>query len=475
MKGYSYKSITDPLYGNVGLSDLEADVVSAPSFQRLHNVRQLGLAHLVFPSAGYSRFSHSVGACHNAGRLYEAICENSTKAFDRDEYRTLRLAGLLHDIGHYPFSHATEEAVGSFYVEDSVIQPVDDGQLDINSPREIKRQGGFFEHEDVGGEIITHDGRLQKIFRDHGYDSDRLLQVFKKGEDNKLVGIISSELDCDRLDYLARTARTAGPPYGVVDVDFIISKATVDVEGVFCFEGKAAAAIDHLLLSRYFDYMQMVHHKTVAALEWSLKKCITAVLEEGLFSFNQQSVREMIATGEWASLDDPRLIEHFKKLEQEVANRPGMDVLKSHLASVLARSPAKQVWYWSEFVPPSGSHHERILSIAEAAVKRAATAMGLDPMRFTVEQVNFPITKTLPVRDDQERRLNDMIQSVNILYKGKRKGRALVDNPAMILRLLAGQFRSSISVFYLPMEGEPRELRDKIRKQMVAECGAIQG
>ena len=67
--GFNYKSITDPLYGYVGLSELEADVVSSAIFQRLHNIRQLGLAHLVFPSAGYSRFAHSIGACHNAGRI----------------------------------------------------------------------------------------------------------------------------------------------------------------------------------------------------------------------------------------------------------------------------------------------------------------------------------------------------------------------------------------------------------------------
>src|SRR4029079_8442307 len=136
----------------------------------------------------------------------------------------------------------------------------------------------------------------------------------------------SSELDCDRLDYLARTARIGGPPYGVVDVDFIISKASMDARGLFCFEHKAAAAIDHMLISRYFDYMQMVHHKTVAALEWSLKKCIDAVLEEGLSSFNQASVKKMIADGQWSFFDDPRMIEQFKDLEKQVSGRSGGDL-----------------------------------------------------------------------------------------------------------------------------------------------------
>jgi uncharacterized protein len=136
---YNHKSITDPLYGYIGLSELEADVVSTAVFQRLHNVRQLGLAHLVFPSAGYSRFAHSVGACHNAGRILDAIQLNAPSSAARGKKKqAYRLAALLHDIGHYPFSHATEHAIQSFYVGASVLNLA--GTLARRRPKPRRRR-----------------------------------------------------------------------------------------------------------------------------------------------------------------------------------------------------------------------------------------------------------------------------------------------------------------------------------------------
>lgn len=79
MDEFHFKRLTDPIHGTFGISQLESEIISSPVFQRLHNVRQLGLAHLVFPGAGYSRFSHSLGACHIAGRMVRAINQNSEK------------------------------------------------------------------------------------------------------------------------------------------------------------------------------------------------------------------------------------------------------------------------------------------------------------------------------------------------------------------------------------------------------------
>jgi HD superfamily phosphohydrolase len=82
MDGFHFRRLTDPVHGTFGISELESDVLSTPAFQRLHNVKQLGLAHLVYPGAGYSRFSHSVGACHVAGRMMRAINQNCKREWD---------------------------------------------------------------------------------------------------------------------------------------------------------------------------------------------------------------------------------------------------------------------------------------------------------------------------------------------------------------------------------------------------------
>src|SRR4051812_3869734 len=112
---FHFGRITDAVHGTFGISELESDIISTPAFQRLHNVRQLGLAHLVYPGAEYSRFAHCLGACHIASRMLRGINQNCNDRFDEDMIQMHRLAGLLHDLGHYPFSHAMEYAALDYY------------------------------------------------------------------------------------------------------------------------------------------------------------------------------------------------------------------------------------------------------------------------------------------------------------------------------------------------------------------------
>src|SRR5215470_8032693 len=101
MARFHSRRITDAVYGTFGISRLESDIISTKVFQRLHNVKQLGLAYLVYPDANYSRFAHSVGACHVAGRMMHAINMNMRRQFcNEDEIQRYRLAALLHDLGH---------------------------------------------------------------------------------------------------------------------------------------------------------------------------------------------------------------------------------------------------------------------------------------------------------------------------------------------------------------------------------------
>src|SRR5438046_9773791 len=111
MGSFDAKRVADPVHGTIGLSELEAAVINTGAFQRLRNVKQLGLAHLVYPGADYSRFSHSVGACHVMGRALEALRAYARVTIEDDDIQLYRLAALLHDVGHYPLSHELQEAV----------------------------------------------------------------------------------------------------------------------------------------------------------------------------------------------------------------------------------------------------------------------------------------------------------------------------------------------------------------------------
>jgi HD superfamily phosphohydrolase len=126
--GFNFIKVHDSVHKIIGLSEIESEIINTRAFQRLRNVRQLSLVHYVFPGADYSRFSHSIGVCHLAGRMFDAIYTKDTDEgkgprterihLSDEDYQLkqkIRLAGLLHDIGHYPFSHTMEDAIKLFF------------------------------------------------------------------------------------------------------------------------------------------------------------------------------------------------------------------------------------------------------------------------------------------------------------------------------------------------------------------------
>lgn len=458
---FDHKSITDPIYGYVGLSAVEADIVSTPTFQRLHNVRQLGLAHLVFPSAGYSRFSHSVGACHTAGRILDALGQNAPGSAPKGKKKQLyRLAALLHDIGHYPFSHATESAVLDHYVGESVISVLGDG----DGANGNEKTG--LHHEELGGLIISEDPEIQAVLAKHGFKTEELLAIFSKSKPDVLFGLISSDLDCDRLDYLRRSAHACGVPYGEVDVDFIVSKSTVDQDGILCFGEKSATAIDHFLVSRFYDYMQVVFHKTVVGLEWSLKESIFELLKRGLLDLSAESVKARLSDSEWHTIDDNYLIVKFREALSSLGSSAGTNVVCDHLRAILFRRPPKLVYQWEALASRENDNAKLKERLLRSEIKAVIDRLGLDPKRFEIIQRKpFPFSTSLP-RQSGEMSYGEKARSVNILEKGKRKSTLLTDMPNMLVSSLFDHRKYSLRVLYLPQDGEEKSVREGIRREL---------
>lgn len=460
-KTYYYKAITDPVHGSIGLSKLEAAVVSSRAFQRLHNVKQLGLAHLVYPGANYSRFSHSVGACHNAGRLLSAIHRSSPGADITDEkIRAYRLAGLLHDIGHYPFSHATEHVVKNFYKKQSFL--VEAGSASAQAQGDTNASGDnyppSFDHEKLGEIIIQNDEELKSIFEKHDFDVASVVKIFGKTPD-PLIGLISSDLDCDRLDYLRRTAHHSGVPYGSVDIDYIVDQAMVTKDGSYAFNVKAMRAADHLLISRYYDYMQVPYNKTVAGLEWSLVTCLEVLLQRGMLDCSSRAIVDCIRNGEWPNFDDQHVYQLFRSLAAEMKTAtdvPGK-ILRDHVNSVLSRRPPKMVAAWEAVSErKDAKRHGAKVDQAETGRAELAAKFGIPQDRLYVWKLTLNLTKfgagTSENLDDGQ-----LATSVTIYNPLTNSADLLTEHPDALLHHLAECQFSGVRVYYLPEDGRDEE------------------
>jgi uncharacterized protein len=252
--------IRDPLWNNIRVDPVALRLVDTAAFQRLRYVRQLGLAYLVYPGASHSRFEHALGAYHLARRTLALFDERElTQGLDRDSCRLVRFAALLHDIGHYPFSHALEEI-------------------------------GALHHEEVARPLIT-SGDIASILRQElGDDApERVMALIRGTSDSPLQGLISGSLDLDKIEYLKRDAFMCGVNYGDIDVDRLINSLTLapDPERGTMMVGiseKGLSALESLLFAKYQMYRNVYWHHAVRSATAMYKRLVDGALRAGSLS-----------------------------------------------------------------------------------------------------------------------------------------------------------------------------------------------
>lgn len=247
--------IRDPLWDNIRLEPIAVACIDTPAFQRQRYVRQLGHAFLVYPGATHSRFEHALGAYHLARRALAMLEERGELAdIGEDEKLAVRLAALLHDLGHYPFSHALEEA-------------------------------GFPHHEPLGAARLR-TGTLGDVLRTEGGDAliDSIAALIQGRSSSPLAGLVSSSLDLDKLDYLSRDARNCGVPYGTLDVDRLLASLTIvdtpDGREVGVHE-KGVSALESMLFAKYQMYRNVYWHHAVRSATCMFKRAVRATVNAG--------------------------------------------------------------------------------------------------------------------------------------------------------------------------------------------------
>lgn len=257
------KLFNDPVYGFVSIAyETVFDLIEHPYFQRLRNIKQLGLTHLVYPGALHTRFHHALGAMHLMGIALETL-KNKGVAITEEEAEAVTIAILLHDIGHGPFSHALESCI---------VPGVQHEALSV---------------------LIMH--RLNKTF--NGKLSLAIAIFENKYEKKFLHQLVSSQLDMDRLDYLNRDSFYTGVSEGVIGFDRILKMLHV-VNDELVVEEKGIYSIEKFLISRRLMYWQVYLHKTVIAAEQLLVKIFQrakAIANKGVPLFASPSFNLLLA------------------------------------------------------------------------------------------------------------------------------------------------------------------------------------
>lgn len=340
------KRIYDCVHGYIELTEPEVKVINTPVFQRLHHVRQLGFSYLVYPTAQHTRFSHSLGTLYVVSEFIDALKErtdDSTPLESEDTIQEIRLAALLHDIGHHPFSHVIEKSVKD-------------------------HDGDEAEHENLGHWLIRNTSISDAV---EDYDVEQIgAMITHSHTEGVFNSLISSDLDADRLDYLLRDAYFTGVACGAIDVHRLLAIARIRNRSVV-YDLKGLTTIEAYLMARMAMYRAVYHHKTTTAFGLLLKKVYESLRDDG----------GVYSTGEFQSLDEHHMCNYndlylLSKVRELAANT---DTIGNMAHAIVYRIPPKltDVVYSYQ----SGSNgYTRLAPLAlEKPIQSLAKDAGIDP------------------------------------------------------------------------------------------------
>ncbi len=299
--------IRDPLWGNIYLPDVFRRLIETPAFVQLHRVRQLGPSYLVYPGATHTRASHSLGVFYVARRMIDTIRHlPDGPRLSTDGIGAFLAAALLHDCGHFPYTHSLKELP-------------------------------LTEHETLGAQLILEDPLASVLRHDAGVDPRRVADIVdpdRDGRDPEISfyrGLLSGALDPDKLDYLTRDAYFCGVPYGVQDLDYVLTRLRADGYGPIGIRESGVSAIEHLLFAKYLMYRAVYWHPTVRIATGMIKSGLHRGLAAGAFQ-----------TSDLYGLDDESFYRRFGEGKQ-----PGASLVAAVFArrfhKVVAEIPAEAI------------------------------------------------------------------------------------------------------------------------------------
>jgi hypothetical protein len=358
------RTYLDPIHQDIVLDRdkpaerLIMDLIDTEEFQRLRRIHQLGVSYFTFQGAEGSRFTHSVGVMHVASQLVNMVSERTDGI---EEQRPLILASaLLHDIGHGPYSHVTEQIL-------------------------------HYDHEDWSCKIISGDTCVHEVLDkfDDGL-ADKIVKVLKKTYYPKYVShIVSSQLDVDRFDYLLRDSYMTGTAYGLFALQRILRSMEIDLEEdrIVVVGEKGQTAVEDYLFARYSMYAQVYYHRKNLAARALLNQLVNRARHlmepgNGPIAFIDGPTRkwltgEKLSVQEYLTLDDVQMTYHIKQWSQDP------DPVLADLAS---RFLHRRLFKATK-IP---FHDPKQIEELKNESRKVVAAMGFDPDYYvTVESTGF--------------------------------------------------------------------------------------
>ncbi|MHC6204145.1 HD domain-containing protein [Breznakiellaceae bacterium SP9] len=289
--------IRDLLWGHIYLTPAMADLTASAPFKRLSRIAQLGPASGVYPGATHTRASHSIGVYHLARRLLIRLADAGALAWlSAAGVRSFLCASLLHDLGHFPYAHSLKELPLASHEALTALAILQKPLKEL-----VARTGAdpYFTAAIIDTKLETHDNSELLFYR-------RLL---------------SGALDPDKLDYLNRDALCCGVPYGVQDVDFILSRLHPNLERGVDIDTKGILSVEALLFSKYLMYKAVYWHCTVRSATAMIKKTVQGALNAGL-----------IVAEDLYGLDDAGLFLLLERLHDAEVHAPQAQSMEQLLA-----------------------------------------------------------------------------------------------------------------------------------------------
>lgn len=303
----------DPIHGFIDVSDIELKIINSAPFQRLRNIHQLATTYLVYHGAEHTRFGHSLGVMHLTSRVFDSVVGKTPFLFSDDEeenkkrivwYRQiLRLIGLTHDLGHAPFSHASEELFDNGCKHEDYTQRI---ICETEIAVYINEIGYAFK-EKYGEEYDITPELVWMIYEGKDVTNEQFIMpdfLF-------LQSFMDGELDCDKMDYLLRDAHYCGVTYGNYDLNRFVSTLTAyksENRIQLAIERGGVQALEEFVLARYFMFIQVYFHKTRRFLDKALVSCLKEILPDGKYPTD---------INQYISWDDNRVLSEFSRSSKD--------------------------------------------------------------------------------------------------------------------------------------------------------------